>query len=717
MLAGAGAPSQSASRGSDSSTDEPEAWRRASALYWATSLRDRDGDAWEPILHQTPADTLAPVILADADANAPSLSGSRGSDSSKAGSIERGGGGGGGGGGRERRDPSLDFREHIISGEFDAAMKREWDIEVVSEYIALVPEETPPPPPPMKVVGLGWSCPPNSAAPLGATSPDTCTCVAGNYGDSKACYVCPVGSYCPSTSNYRQPCPANSITELGAFEHTQCECLAGFYGVVGGACTPCEFATYCPGQGKRLLCPEHAISLDGSDRSLLKHCYCMPGYYGGNGDKCLPCPRGHTCPGGAIIERCLPGTFAQALSKECKVCPLNTVSAPGAAECQQYPCPPFSYPIPDVNPFGKTVTGRDLCSCTNKTMFYMADVKVQAGNLDWVECKACSAEKCPPGKFNFGCGDAISEMIRRDKPDHSSSGECLSCPKGKYAEVAAGCKCTPTTNCNALGQCSGAGRQDCDECSEICAAGQVLDGCGLDSKGKCVNCPNHTYAEEPGHRTECTQCGKTDACAVGQVLSNCALKTRGECTTCSADEFSLSDGSLRKLQFECTSCDALTCPPGFYRDGCGTTLSEFDPNIVVASTSGICTPCPSGTFKPPGTAYDQCFPCPVQACPGAPGKVYLDGCFASNPGICRSISCTRVDVRELCTVRAQPMLSSAVKIASDQGIVDVRPGDSDAFGSAIAWISFGKETASTQVAPILKSTPYSDVCVLNVPGF
>jgi hypothetical protein len=99
MLAGAGAPSQSASRGSDSSTDEPEAWRRASALYWATSLRDRDGDAWEPILHQTPADTLAPVILADADANAPSLSGSRGSDSSKAGSIERGGGGGGGGGG------------------------------------------------------------------------------------------------------------------------------------------------------------------------------------------------------------------------------------------------------------------------------------------------------------------------------------------------------------------------------------------------------------------------------------------------------------------------------------------------------------------------------------------------------------------------------------------------------------------------------------------
>jgi len=89
MLAGAVAPSQSASRGADSSTDEPEAGRRASALYWATSLRDRDSDAWEPILHQTPADTLGPVILADADANAPSLSGSRGSDSSKASKLPK----------------------------------------------------------------------------------------------------------------------------------------------------------------------------------------------------------------------------------------------------------------------------------------------------------------------------------------------------------------------------------------------------------------------------------------------------------------------------------------------------------------------------------------------------------------------------------------------------------------------------------------------------
>ena len=276
-------------------------------------------------------------------------------------------------------------------------------------------------------------------------------------------------------------------------------------------------------------------------------------------------------------------------------------------------------------------------------------------------------------------------------------------PLASQGKVCRGCcKRKPTTNCNTLSQCSGAGRTDCDNCSEIiCTAGKVLDGCGLDSEGLCVNCQFHTYAEEPGHHTECTQCGETDACAVGQVLSNCALKTRGDCTTCSAHEFSFSGGSLRKLGFECTRCDALTCPPGFYRDGCGTTFSEFDPNIVVASSFGICTPCPSGRFRPEGAAYNECAPCPFQACQGAPGKVYLDGCFASNPGVCRSISCTRVDVRELCTVRVQAIISSAVKIASDQGIVDVRPGDSDAFGSAVAWISFGKEGTSTQIPEAL----------------
>lgn len=45
-------------------SDEPEAWRRAFGVYMATSLRDRDSDAWEPI--PKPQTLKAPAMLADA---------------------------------------------------------------------------------------------------------------------------------------------------------------------------------------------------------------------------------------------------------------------------------------------------------------------------------------------------------------------------------------------------------------------------------------------------------------------------------------------------------------------------------------------------------------------------------------------------------------------------------------------------------------------------
>ena len=47
-------------------SDEPEAWRRAFGLYMATSLRDGDSDAWEPI--PKPQTLEAPAMLADAGA-------------------------------------------------------------------------------------------------------------------------------------------------------------------------------------------------------------------------------------------------------------------------------------------------------------------------------------------------------------------------------------------------------------------------------------------------------------------------------------------------------------------------------------------------------------------------------------------------------------------------------------------------------------------------
>jgi len=46
-----------------------------------------------------------------------------------------------------------------------------------------------------------------------------------------------------------------------------------------------------------------------------------------------------------------------------------------------------------------------------------------------------------------------------------------------------------------------------------------------------------------------------------------------------------------------------------------------------------------------------------------------------------------VDMRTICTLEIQPKIASALKIAGGQGLPHMDPSDSDAFGSAVAWMS------------------------------
>ena len=47
--------------------------------------------------------------------------------------------------------------------------------------------------------------------------------------------------------------------------------------MAGGACTACEFATFCPGEGVRHECPAHALSVVDSPRTSKLHCICEAG--------------------------------------------------------------------------------------------------------------------------------------------------------------------------------------------------------------------------------------------------------------------------------------------------------------------------------------------------------------------------------------------------------------------------------------------------------
>ena len=164
----------------------------------------------------------------------------------------------------------------------------------------------------------------------------------------QVCYLCTAGFYCPEGSNYRQSCPAHAISDEGAYLRTQCECQAGFYGIAGGACTACEFATFCPGQGNRFECPVHALSVDDSPRTSKLHCICKAGYYGANGEACEQCPGEEgsetAAPFGA---RCIasdrPAQFASNTASSCKLCvfplmmPLVRLPIVGVSQARSKP--------------------------------------------------------------------------------------------------------------------------------------------------------------------------------------------------------------------------------------------------------------------------------------------------------------------------------------------------------------------------------------------
>ena len=174
------------------------------------------------------------------------------------------------------------------------------------------------------------------------------------------------------------------------------------------------------------------------------------------------------------------------------------------------------------------------------------------------------------GQHRYGCADAARVYPGSPAPH----GQCFACAEGKYA--------LPSASCSPAHSCSGTGRSACDPCDALeCQPGKLLAGCGGNSSGACVPCPANTFATTRAHRTACRRCGAVsdkDAvsarCGVGQVLQGCGLASPGRCLACGPDEFSTSDGTLAGLQYRCSACADLRCAAGEFRFGCGTAYDD-----------------------------------------------------------------------------------------------------------------------------------------------
>jgi hypothetical protein len=315
-----------------------------------------------------------------------------------------------------RRSPAVErmlglvagLEESIASGSLAEKLYQDWNIKVtaviqgtpsliVDGITQSASEGVTGPDESVESVPRAWSCPKHATAPPQATSSDSCTCDPGYYGSNIACSVCPRGVYCPRGSNLQETCPPHAMSPPASKFQTDCVCVAGYYGMPGASCTACEFATFCPGTGERLSCPENSLSTQGSDRSRPEHCTCRPGYFGENGQTCTLCPVGHECPGGNIKRICGPGTFAKSEgSIGCDSCPPASFSGEGAAVCIETECPPNSLRVPDAN-HTQATSGRDACTCKDPENHFMVDVVLNTGQ-DWVACRPCALEQCPPGE-------------------------------------------------------------------------------------------------------------------------------------------------------------------------------------------------------------------------------------------------------------------------------------------------------------------------------
>jgi hypothetical protein len=609
----------------------------------------------------------------------------------------------------------------IVSGELDRKLEKDWGLNVKSEFggvaslADMIVQGLASPSAGGGEAGATLICPPFSSAPEGAVWQGACRCRDGYTGNSKSCVECPSGFYCPPGENSKHQCNPNSVSPARATMHTQCECTAGFYGVAGGLCTACEFNHYCPGKGEHLECPPHSIEATDSTRTRVEDCECEAGFYrpgrdagdslsqtqpNASNDACLECPAGHACPGGARAPAVCPaGWYAVGGSSACLLCAPGFSSAPAAHACQNLTCPKDAVPIAEKVAAirngmiqGRPITGQDVCKCigTGNNKYYMFDTILPEpwpanpwpAQTPWVACGDCADKQCAPGYFNLGCGHPSQNFAGSKNP----GGFCIKCAIGTYAEADPDCDY----------KCSGRGREQCEQCGVIrCSAGMFLLGCGGNSSGTCTDCPPLTYSEGEGvGRTQCKQCGIVNEqdsiiarCGVGQILQGCGLGSSGTCVTCPADAFSSSDGTLAKLEYACTRCDSLQCAPGTYLHGCGTVLDQD--SKPTRSEQGFCFPCPSGTYTPTGGGfrYDTCASCPVDKCPGSAGEVYLHGCVGTSTGECRNMSCLSVDTRTLCSVLIQPKVASSMRIAGNQGIRSFAPSDTDAFGSAVAWLS------------------------------
>ena len=427
------------------------------------------------------------------------------------------------------------------------------------------------------------------------------------------CVLCAPNFFCPggAESQAQLECRPFSSSRAGSFAPSNCTCWSGYHDVAG-VCTPCAKDTYCPGDERAYVCPNHSFSFAGGSSHRLD-CQCYRQYYREPADsyeafECNLCTPNDYCYNNTRFncsdERMLSdvgsGYFANCTcmdgyynnGTECAECSSGSFCVDGV----QRPCPEHEWT--------NGAPGQDSCVC-EPAYYRAASARCELCFQDSY-CPGTNDLQIPCAQHSTAPNGSREELACECLPGfenatHGGAHVCLECPQSFFKDDTGNVACRACTVCRAseaeyeLQACRSAHDAACDAC-RICNTSTYTAALCTDlTNTACLPCSECDYAHEylsrecsPGllADTQCRPFSTTLDCATGYYRGLHGPTQDSACYPCRFRDTLLIGQQLH----------TITSQGQVYNDmySCDIMCLGYSRLVSVANTSLGCVSCETG---------------------------------------------------------------------------------------------------------------------------
>ncbi|CDJ49290.1 Cast multi-domain protein, related [Eimeria brunetti] len=555
-------------------------------------------------------------------------------------------------------------------------------------------------------------CPRGTYCPEGSTKPQYCatdqicqggsapplTCPPGTIravpstdatNDPSVCATCPIGYYCPSSTEPAKPCPLGTYSKTdGAISIDSCIVFPpGYLPVQEAEVLPIRRRvataplTYCTGAArgttvlqapkearKGLVMLGHIPVFQGWQMLASALVACPATTARKDIIQCLPCPAGKYCPTGCYIPgTCPEGTYSDghgtkspgpgthpSMCRRCPTgyscgsyCPLDvtTYDMLSIYRCRagmlcdeegwsdlslSKPCPEGYYcptgAAAAIPCPGGTYNPLQRRTSVSDCMISKAGTYAEEATVSADGTGVCEPGYfCPPGSSSPRQVACPAQTYNPERGG-ASANDCKPCPAGKFCGIGVS---TPE-NCPKGHYCP-VGSSD----PRPCPTGTVRDSTGAKSEQDCDPCPAGHYCETPGLSQPTGLCAPGTLCleratnpAPRDGLTGRICPALGYCEEGATQLQACTPGNFNPYEGGTSSSDCRECFPGAY-------CNVVDSKPVVGPCEGGYT-CPKGSTSATASIAPAGSYAPVGS---AIAKPCRPGTHAENEGMTACLPC------------------------------------------------------------------------------